>query len=62
MKKTKDLYEIGEIPPIGIIPKYMHAWVIRSNMFGKPSEAFKKEIIARRNEQNDQSRDGYHNI
>ena len=25
----KDLYEIGEIPPLGHVPENMYAWVIR---------------------------------
>ena len=25
----KDLYEIGEIPPMGYVPKQMYAWTIR---------------------------------
>ena len=25
----KDLYEIGEIPPLGHVPKNMYAWAIR---------------------------------
>ena len=24
----KDLYEIGEIPPLGYVPKKMYAWAI----------------------------------
>ena len=25
----KDLYEMGEIPPMGYVPKQMYAWAIR---------------------------------
>ena len=25
----KDLYEIGEMPPLGYVPKKMYAWAIR---------------------------------
>ncbi|PPD25011.1 MAG: crotonyl-CoA carboxylase/reductase, partial [Methylomonas sp.] len=25
----KDLYEVGEIPPLGHVPKNMYAWAIR---------------------------------
>ncbi len=25
----KDLYEMGEIPPMGFVPKKMYAWAIR---------------------------------
>lgn len=41
----KDLYEIGEAPPLGHIPRYMHAQVIRQSRFGTPLEAFKREVI-----------------
>jgi crotonyl-CoA carboxylase/reductase len=26
---VKDLYEIGEMPPLGHVPKQMYAWAIR---------------------------------
>ena len=32
----KDLYEIGEIPPLGHVPEKMHAWVIRKERHGPP--------------------------
>ena len=41
----KELYDIGEAPPIGIIPPKMHAWVVRSERFGEPMEAFQEEVI-----------------
>lgn len=41
----KDLYEIGEIPPLGHVPKEMLAQVIRSSRFGDPKDAFKIETI-----------------
>ena len=31
---TKDLYEVGEIPPLGHVPKMMHAWAIRRERHG----------------------------
>ncbi|MEO0580559.1 MAG: crotonyl-CoA carboxylase/reductase, partial [Pseudomonadota bacterium] len=27
---VKDLYEVGEIPPLGHVPKQMYAWTIRA--------------------------------
>jgi crotonyl-CoA carboxylase/reductase len=42
----KDLYEIGEIPPVGEVPGRMHAQVIRPDRFGEPEEAFRVEEIA----------------
>ena len=32
----KDLYEIGEIPPLGHVPKNMYAWAIRKERHGPP--------------------------
>ena len=39
----KDIYEIGEIPPLGFIPKKMYAWVIRKDREGVPEKAMKIE-------------------
>ncbi len=41
----KDLYEVGEIPPLGHVPKNMHAWVIRRDRHGPPEEAMQKEVV-----------------
>ena len=41
----KDLYELGEQPPLGYIPKQMHAQVIRQDRFGEPMKAFQREVI-----------------
>ena len=41
----KDLYEIGEIPPIGHIPKYMYAHLIRRERYGEPLKAFQIEKV-----------------
>jgi crotonyl-CoA carboxylase/reductase len=40
-----DLYEIGEIPPLGEIPKRMHAQVIRPDRYGEPRAAIVDEVI-----------------
>lgn len=42
---AKELYEIGDAPPLGEVPKKMHAWVIRPERFGEPRKAFQKEVI-----------------
>lgn len=41
----KDIYEIGEIPPIGEVPPRMVAQVIRPERFGDPEKAFQIEQI-----------------
>ncbi|MFZ4537985.1 crotonyl-CoA carboxylase/reductase [Propionivibrio sp.] len=42
---SKQLYEIGDMPPLGEVPEKMHAWLIRAERFGKPMEAFQKEVV-----------------
>lgn len=42
---SKELYEIGEIPPLGVVPARMYAWLIRPERFGQPNDAFKVEIV-----------------
>jgi len=41
----KDLYEIGEIPPLGHVPKKMYAWTIRRERHGEPDQAMQVEIV-----------------
>ena len=41
----KDLYEIGEIPPMGHVPKNMYAWTIRAERHGEPDKAMQVEVI-----------------
>ena len=41
----KELYELGEIPPLGEVPKKMIAQVIRQDRFGEPKKAFQQEQI-----------------
>ena len=41
----KDLYEIGQIPPIGEVPSRMYAQVIRPERYGEPAKAFQIEEI-----------------
>ncbi len=42
---AKELYNLGEMPPLGLVPKKMHAWLIRAERFGKPTEAFQQEVV-----------------
>ena len=41
----KDLYEIGEIPPLGHVPKEMYGWVLRQERHGPPEQALQLETI-----------------
>ena len=42
---TKQLYDIGDMPPLGEVPEQMHAWLIRPERFGPPMQAFQKEVV-----------------
>ncbi len=42
---AKDIYEIGEVPPLGEVPRQMYAQVIRQERFGEPTKAFQQEKI-----------------
>ena len=41
----KDLYELGEMPPLGHVPKQMYAWAIRRERHGEPEKAFQVEVV-----------------
>ena len=41
----KDLYEIGEIPPLGHVPKNMYAWTIRKDRHGPPETSMRMEVV-----------------
>jgi crotonyl-CoA carboxylase/reductase len=42
---AQDLCEIGEIPPLGLVPKRMHAQVVRPERFGEPQDSIRDEVI-----------------
>ncbi len=44
-REFKDLYSVGEIPPLGHVPSRMHAWVIRRDRHGPPEEAMQLEVV-----------------
>lgn len=41
----KDLYEMGEMPPMGHVPKQMYAWAIRRDRHGEPDTAMLQEVV-----------------
>ena len=45
MGNKKDLYGIGEMPPLGHVPENMHAWAIRRERHGEPEQSFELEIV-----------------
>ena len=40
-----DLYDLGERPPLGLVPTQMHAYAVRQSRFGQPRDAWKREIL-----------------
>ncbi|MFB3738878.1 MAG: alcohol dehydrogenase catalytic domain-containing protein, partial [Candidatus Velamenicoccus archaeovorus] len=42
---AKDLYEIGELPPLGEVPRRMHAQLVRPDRYGEPRDAIRDEVI-----------------
>ena len=42
---TKEVYDIGEIPPLGYVPPKMRAWAIRRDRQGEPLQAMQEEIV-----------------
>lgn len=45
MSETKNLYQLGEMPPLGHVPAQMYASVIRSERYGQPRDAFQIEVV-----------------
>jgi crotonyl-CoA carboxylase/reductase len=41
----KDLYEMGEMPPLGHVPKQMYGWILRQERHGEPTEALQVEVV-----------------
>ena len=41
----KDLYAIGEVPPLGHVPATMHAWAIRKDRHGPPETSMQLEVL-----------------
>jgi crotonyl-CoA carboxylase/reductase len=41
----KDLYDLAEMPPLGHVPKNMHAWVLRRERHGAPDTAMQLEVV-----------------
>lgn len=41
----KDLYELGEMPPLGHVPSTMYAWAIRRERHGEPDKSFQVEVV-----------------
>jgi len=42
---AKDVYDVGEIPPVGEVPTRMHAQLVRPERYGEPEDAIRDEVI-----------------
>ncbi|MDP7524556.1 MAG: alcohol dehydrogenase catalytic domain-containing protein, partial [Arenicellales bacterium] len=42
---VRELYELGDRPPLGVLPEKMHAFCVRQDRFGQPDNAWQREII-----------------
>ncbi len=40
-----DIADLGEPLPLGLVPKRMHAFVVRQDRFGEPKDAWRREVI-----------------
>jgi crotonyl-CoA carboxylase/reductase len=45
MTGTRSLYDLGEQPPLGVVPERMHAILIRQSRFGDPVQAMQQEVV-----------------
>ena len=43
--QAEKIYELGEKPPLGVVPEKMHAFCVRQDRFGEPKDAWQREII-----------------
>ncbi len=41
----QDLYEVGTLPPVGEVPRKMHAQVVRPDRFGEPETSIRDEVL-----------------
>jgi crotonyl-CoA carboxylase/reductase len=42
---ARELFDVGEMPPLGVVPRSMHAWVVRPERFGEPIDSLQPEVI-----------------
>jgi crotonyl-CoA carboxylase/reductase len=40
-----EICDLGDAPPLGVVPQKMHAFAVRQDRFGQPSEAWRREVI-----------------
>ncbi len=42
---SKDLYPIGEVPPLGVVPPTMYACTVRAERYGEPKDSLQIEVV-----------------
>lgn len=42
---TDKIYDLGTLPEVGVVPRKMHAWTIRTERLGSINTAFQDEIV-----------------
>ena len=43
--QAEKIYELGEKPPLDLVPENMHAFCVRQDRFGEPKDAWQREIL-----------------
>ena len=38
-RPVREIYDLGDQPPLGVVPEKMHAFCVRQERFGEPKEA-----------------------
>ncbi len=41
----REIYDLGDRPPLGEVPKKMHAFAVRQDRYGQPRDAWRREVI-----------------
>jgi crotonyl-CoA carboxylase/reductase len=44
-EKNLDLVPLGTLPPLGVVPRRMHGWVVRKERHGEPLKSFREEVV-----------------
>ena len=42
---TREIFDLGDRPPLGEVPVKMHAFAVRQDRFGEPRDAWKREVL-----------------
>ena len=45
MSEQPEIVPVGSLPPVGVVPRQMHAQIIRKERYGDPAQAFQAEQV-----------------